>query len=248
MRLILLKLFRVCIASLLVGGIVKPLLAQADPKNNGIPLSGYTGSEEGNFKIFFGGELIGEEKFQIGAEATDYKAWADIHLTLERGKDKVTFKIKPLLQFTKFFEPLTYKVLQEAGDNQMKASIHFKPGSSQAVYETGQETDSREIKLSGDVVVLDDNVFHHYVLLARRYDYSKGGVQEFSAFVPQQFLAGSISVADQGFENIQLGNKTLSLQHLLVDTGEIQISLWLNKQHELQKISVPKSNVDVIRD
>jgi hypothetical protein len=102
--------------------------------------------------------------------------------------------------------------------------------------------------LSGDVVVLDDNVFHHYVLLARRYDYSKGGVQEFSAFVPQQFLAGGISVADKGFENVQLGNKTLSLQHLLVDTGEIQISLWLNKEHELEKISVPKSNVEVLRD
>jgi hypothetical protein len=248
MRLILLNLFRACIASLLVGGIPKPLLAQDNAKINEIPLTSLTGSEQGSFKIFFGGELIGEEKFQIGAEATNYKAWAEIHLTLERGKDKVTFNIKPSLQFTKFFEPLTYKVLQEAGDNHMKASIHFKPETSQALYETGQETDSREIKLSGDVVVLDDNVFHHYVLLAKRYDYSKSGVQEFSAFVPQQFLAGSISVADQGFENIQLGNKTLSLQHLLVDTGDIQISLWLNKQHELQKISVPKSNVDVLRD
>jgi hypothetical protein len=248
MRLVLMNLFNVCIASLLVGGIPNPLLAQANAKSNEIPLPNSTGSEQGNFKIFFGGELIGEERFQIGAEATNYKAWAEIHLTLDRGNDKVTFNIKPSLQFTKFFEPLTYKVLQEAGDNRMKASIHFKPESSQAVYETGQETDSREIKLSGDVVVLDDNVFHHYVLLARRYDYSKGGVQEFSAFVPQQFLAGNISVADQGFESVQLGTKTLSLQHLLVDTGEIQINLWLNTHHELQKISVPKSHVDVLRD
>ena len=248
MKHLLLNLFRLCVASLLIGGGPKQSFAQARAKINQPPLASYTGSEQGSFKIFFGGELIGEERYQISAEATNYKAWAEIHLTLERGTDKVTFNIKPTLQFTRFFEPLSYKVLQEAGDNRMKASIHFRPESSQAVYETGQETDSREIKLSEDVMILDDNVFHHYVLLARRYDYLKAGVQEFSAFVPQQFLAGSISIADKGFEQIQLGNKTLSLQHLLVDTGEIQISLWLNEHHELQKISVPKSNVDVLRD
>ena len=248
MKHILLNLFHLCIASLLIGGIPKLSFAQAKAKMNEPPLASYTGSEQGSFKIFFGGELIGEERFQIVAEATNYKAWAEINLTLERGKDKVTFNIKPALQFTRFFEPLSYNVLQEAGGNRMKASIQFRPESSQAVYETGHETDSREIKLNEDVMILDDNVFHHYILLAKRYDYLKGGVQEFSAFVPQQFLAGSISVADKGFEQIQLGNKTSSLQHLLVDTGEIQISLWLNGHHELQKISVPKSNVDVLRD
>jgi hypothetical protein len=33
-----------------------------------------------------------------------------------------------------------------------------------------------------------------------------------------------------------------------VDTGELQISLWLTESHQLQKISVPKSNVDVLRE
>ena len=206
------------------------------------------GSEQGKFKILFNGEQIGEEKFQIQGEGSNFKASAEIHLTVDREKEKLTFHINPALQFTNRFEPISYQVVQEAGANKTKARINFKPGRSEVVYETGQGKDSREIELKPDVLVLDDNVFHHYILLTRRYDFLKGGLQEFSAFIPQQFLSGTISVDDKGFEKITLSDKTLSLQHLLVDSGELQFSLWLNQRHELLKISVPKSNVDVLRE
>jgi hypothetical protein len=207
----------------------------------------YSGNERGIFRILFNGEQIGEEKFQIVADASNFRAFAEISLTVEREKDKATFTIKPLLQFKKTFEPISYEVLQESGPNKMKAHVNFKPGRSEALYETERQKDPREIELRPDVVVLDDNVFHHYILLARRYDFLKGGVQEFPAFIPQQFLAGTITVEDKGMEKVALGGSPVPLQHLFVDSGELQFSLWLNKRHELLKISVPKSNVDVER-
>ncbi len=206
------------------------------------------GKESGSFRIFFGGEEIGEEKFQIIEEASALKAIAEIRIAVDREKEKVVFLIHAALQFTRSFEPLSYQVVQEAGPNKMRARVNFKPGKSEAIYETGKETDTRQIELKKDVMILDDNVFHHYLVLVKRYDFSKGGQQEFSAFVPQQFLSGGVSVADKGKEMVQIGNKNLSLQHLLVDTGELQISLWLNESHELLKLSVPKSNVDVLRE
>jgi hypothetical protein len=208
----------------------------------------FSGSDQGRFRILFNGEPIGEERFQIIADGSNFKALAEVHLTVEREKDKATFVIKPILLFKKSFEPISYQVIQESGPNRMKAQVNFKPGRSQAIYETAQQKDPREIELSPDVLVLDDNVFHHYILLARRYDFAKGGVQEFSAFIPQQFLAGSISIADKGMEKVTVGGKMLSLQHLFVDSGELQFSLWLNEHHDLLKISVPKSNVDVERE
>jgi hypothetical protein len=195
----------------------------------------YKGNDQGRFKILFNGEQIGEEKFQILSEGTNFKALAETHLTVEREKDKATFIIKAVLQFRKTFEPISYQVIQESGTNRMRAQVNFKPGRSEALYETAQQKDPREIELRPDV-------------LAKRYDFTKGGVQEFSAFIPQQFLAGSISIADKGVEKVAFGGKTLSLQHLFVDSGELQFSLWLNEGHELLKISVPKSNVDVERE
>jgi hypothetical protein len=216
-------------------------------KDENSPLA-FSGSDQGRFKIFFNGEQIGEERFQIVAEGSNFKALAEVHLTVEREKDKATFLIKPILLFKKSFEPISYQVIQESGPNRMRAQVNFKPGRSEAVYETEQQKDPRQIELSPDVLVLDDNVFHHYILLARRYDFAKGGVQEFSAFIPQQFLAGSISIADKGMEKVSVAGKMVSLQHLFVDSGELQFSLWLNEHHELLKISVPKSNVDVERE
>src|SRR5438093_6534358 len=171
-------------------------LSQAKSKLADSPFLNYAGSERGKFKILFNGEQIGEEQFQILGDGSNFKASAEIHLTVEREKENVTFHLNPTLQFTRLFEPISYQVVQEAGVNKTKARVNFKPGRSEAVYETGQEKDSREIELKPDVVILDDNVFHHYILLARRYDFLKGGLQEFAAFIPQQFLAGTISVVD----------------------------------------------------
>jgi hypothetical protein len=228
-----------------LSSVVSPgILAQSKPAS----VTTFEGGEQGSFKIFFSGEVIGFEKYQIAPEGGNFKAVADVRLVLERGSEKVAFNLRPVLQFSKEFEPRAYQIIQESGANRMKARISFRPGKSEAVFETGKEADTREIELKKDVVILDDNVFHHYLLLVRRYDFSKGGVQEFSAFVPQQFTSGGISVEDKGFEQVSIGGKTSSLQHLLVDTGELQISLWLTESHQLQKISVPKSNVDVLRE
>ena len=208
----------------------------------------YSGNESGVFRILFGGEQIGQEKFLITEASSGYKATAEVRLTIEREKQKAVFVLKPVLTLNKFFEPSAYQVTQEDGVNKRTVRVIFKPDKSERIYEAGNEHDTREIELKKDVLILDDNAFHHFILLAKRFDYVKGGVQEFSAFVPQQFLAGGISISDKGKETVKLGEKDFILQHLLVDTGELQINLWLDDRHELKRLSVPKSNIEVIRE
>ncbi len=208
----------------------------------------YSGIESGSFRIFFGGEQIGHEKFQITEASSGFKASAEVRLSIEREKEKAVFVLKPVLTFNKFFEPSAYQVTQEDGVLKRSVRVVFKPEKSERIYEAGNEHDTREIELKKDVLILDDNAFHHYILLAKRFDYVKGGVQQFSAFVPQQFLAGGISITDKGKETVKLGENNLVLQHLLVDTGELQINLWLDESHVLKRISVPKSNIEVIRE
>jgi hypothetical protein len=233
--------------ALLLCGLESNLFGQDKTKPGIAPLL-YSGNEAGSFKILFGGVEIGQEKFQIVEESNVVKASAETRLTIERDHEKIVFVIRPVLQFSRFFEPINYQVVQEAGPNKTKAQVNFKTGMTEAIYDTGKESDAREIQLKKDVLVLDDNVFHQYIILLKRYDFTKGGIQEFSAFVPQQFIAGGVSVADQGIESVQVGNKNLKLQHLLVDTGELKISLWVNEKHELAKLSVPQSNVEVVRE
>lgn len=224
-----------------------PGTAQDKKSGSAAPLL-YSGNESGTFRIYFSGAEIGQEKFQITESGGSVKATAETRLTIERDKERVSFLIRPALEFNRFFEPVSYEIGQESGPNKTKARVTFRGAMSDAVYENGKEIDARQIDLKKDVLVLDDNVFHQYIILAKRYDFAKGGVQEFSAFVPQQFIAGGVSISDKGMEAVQVLNQQLKLQHLLVDTGELQISLWLDNRHNLRKLAVPKSGVEVVRE
>jgi hypothetical protein len=235
------------ILALLITGEHQLLKGENKPKTTESS-GGFSGTDRGSFKIYSDGQLVGRESFQISSDSTNYKATGETLLSLERMKEKVTFNIKSTLQFARNLDPLSYQVVQEAGSNIVRAGVKFKSPSSDVTYEIGKEIDRRTIELQRDVLVLDDNVYHHYILLARRFDYQKGGEQQFTAFIPQQFLAGNVTIADKGNELVDLAGTKILLQHLLVDTGDLQISIWVDPSHSLKKISVPQSKVDVVRE
>ena len=77
----------------------------------------YSGNESGTFRIYFSGAEIGQEKFQITESGGSDKATAETRLTIERDKEKVSFLIRPALEFNRFFEPVSYEIGQESGPN-----------------------------------------------------------------------------------------------------------------------------------
>jgi hypothetical protein len=85
-------------------------------------------------------------------------------------------------------------------------------------------------------------------LLARRYDYDRGGLQEFSAFIPQESVGGVLRMMYKGDEIIQVGGKALSVQHLVIDTSDLKLDLYVEgENHRMVKLEVPSSNVVVER-
>ena len=170
----------------------------------------YSGSESGRFKIFFDGKEIGYEEFKISGNDKLFKASSSTLLTISRQDpeetpeyldeedfeeplpqtprqpvEPVTFLIRSTLRFNELFEPEAYEVVQDAGPNRMRANVRFLPDRSRVTYHSDEGADQRKIELKKNVTILDDNVFHHYLILSKRYDFSQGGIQEFSAFVPQ---------------------------------------------------------------
>ena len=232
----------------------------------------YSGGEHGRFRIFFAGEEIGHEDFAISGSANQIKASSRTQLTIRRDDpveppeyldeedyeespppdrppaEPVTFRIQSTLRFNEQFEPEDYEVVQDAGPNQMKAKVRFLPDRSRVSFVSDEGVDRRRIELKKDVTVLDDNVFHHYLILSKRYDLCRGGIQEFSAFVPQQFLAGGVSVSEVGKEEVEIEDQPYWLRRFLVDTGEFKVNFWLDTDLKLKKLSIPDSEVEVVRE
>ena len=232
----------------------------------------YAGRELGRFRIFFAGKEIGHEDFEISGSAKHLKAISRTQLTISREDpaeppeyldeedleelpppdrppaEPVTFRIQSTYRFTDLFEPEAYEVMQDAGPNRMRAKVEFLPDRSRVSFYSDEGTDQRRIELKKDVTILDDNVFLHYLILSKRYDLCRGGIQEFPAFVPQQFLTGGVSVSEVGKEEVEIEDQPYWLRRFLVDTGEMKVNFWLDSDLRLKKLAIPDSEVEVVRE
>jgi len=94
------------------------------------------------------------------------------------------------------------------------------------------------------IAVLDNNLYHQYAVLARIYDWSKGGVQTFPVIIPQELTPGSITVQSTG--SASADGKTY--EGLKVTTSDLAILLLLDTNHRLMRLEVPDAKVSVIRD
>ena len=96
---------------------------------------------------------------------------------------------------------------------------------------------------SQPIVVLDNNLYHQYAVLARLYDWNKKGAQTFSVLVPQEMTPGSVTVESLGAKDIE-GKK---LDELQVKTEDLELDLYLENQR-LVRIDAPNANAEIIRE
>jgi hypothetical protein len=143
--------------------------------------------------------------------------------------------------------PLSYTWSQkESQSSQLSIDFRALPVRGRYKPVSGEE-EQRDFKLTKDVVVLDDNVLHHYQLVVARYDQTTGGKQTFHAFIPQEALSGVITVEQTGMEPVSVEGETLNLRHLILTTELARVDLWVNDQAHLQVVSVPEAQFKAVR-
>ncbi len=175
-------------------------------------------------------------------------AKAQVQLQVEQDGKSVEVKTFPDLVLNSRFEPLTYSWSQK-GNQSSRLEIDFRKSPARCHYHTvtGLE-DNRDFDLPSDVVVLDDNVLHHYELVIFRLGRSAGGGrQTLKAFIPQEAVPGVLSIEDLGDDPPQAGQHKGKLRHLRMTTELTQIDLWVDKQQRLQRVSNPATQFEAVR-
>jgi hypothetical protein len=226
---------------------VSPVLGAA-PAGAQAPAAAHVDiNDHGIFLIYSGGKNIGTEKFEIRAGAKQVEAQAEIHLRVEEKGKSLDLRTLPNLILDPQMQPLTYDWSQK-GPHSSEVSIDFRSSPVRTHYKTvNGGDDKRDFQLAKDVVVLDDNVIHHYQLLVDRYASTAGGKQTFNAFVPQEALPGVITVEPLGPEPVTVEGTTVSLRHLILSTELARIDLWVDDQSRLQMVSVPEAQFQAVR-
>ena len=197
---------------------------------------------EGVLIVTSGGEVIGRERFRIGRVGDGIEAKAEIELQV--GDTRVRQTTAMTLSFSG--EPRSYEWRMKE-PRSGKIQVTFQDGRAAVVValENGGN-DQKEFHFNTEqVALLDNNVFHHYILLARLYDFTKGGVQTFPVLVPQSVHPDTLTVEDKGLESITAKAGTVLGRRLEVITTDNRIQLWLGENDRLLRLEVPSAGVTV---
>jgi hypothetical protein len=203
--------------------------------------------DEGVFIISLAGSPVGSESFKIHSSLGKVEARGEIRLHIEQNGKTVTVESFPDLVLDPQLRPITYTWNQK-GSQSSRLEVDFRGKVARARYKTtnGSE-DNRDFELPPDVVILDDNVIHHYQLIAARYQAMGGGKQTFPVFVPQEALPSLLTVEDTGNAATTTEAGATALRHLLITTDVTHVDLWLDDQQHLERVSVPAAQLEATR-
>jgi len=128
-----------------------------------------------------------------------------------------------------------------------KASTEFSKGKAINHMSRDGDTSTVEVPLHDNIFILPNGLFYPYTFLAKKYDFEKGGKQEFFGYlVPVEV---QISIEDKGKEMVDFDTTSVQLQKLFVNIGGIvEVNLWVDKNKEITKLSIPMQGIDVYRE
>jgi len=211
--------------------------------------------DSGSFGIFINGKRVGTEKFTIEQRGSEMSV-ANSEITVDDGRSKITqtaeMHVAPngeLLSYV--WKGLTPQKEQSTVEPKDQLLVeHVVPADQ-------KKTDVPYI-LPASTVILDDNFFSQRELLVWRYlatgcvvkpnEGRMCGPSRFGVLVPHQHTSASAVMDLTGREKITIKNQEQELNKFKLESDGVVWTLWVNDDFKVMKMSVPASNVEVVRD
>ncbi|HEV2349114.1 MAG TPA: hypothetical protein VG028_04625 [Terriglobia bacterium] len=204
--------------------------------------------DQGTYSISFNGHPIGTERFKIHSSANKIEAEAEIEIKVLQSSQTLDLKSAPRLVLNQQWEPQTY-VVNQKGTPEFHLEVDFRksPAQSRLRLSNAKADDKREFVLPKDVLIVDDNVVHHYQLLVDRFALKPEKQQSFNAYIPQEATPGILNVRDVGSEDVNFAGRHHPLRHLVVSTEIARVDLWVDEQLHLQRLLIPAAQLEAVR-
>ncbi|MFQ5663114.1 MAG: hypothetical protein ACE5HL_04720 [Terriglobia bacterium] len=198
-------------------------------------------SQKGRLRILQNGQPIGSERYEITATATEIHARGEIELRMDGVKVRQTAslllnrELVPRKYEWKMEEPVkSWRRVEFTGS---QATIRYpleKGKEDQQVFDFG----------SARVAILD--LYHHFLLLARLYDFSQGGPQTVQLFIPQKVQPGPATLELQGVETLTVEGQPQPVRQLSITTEDSRVLLWVTESGGFVRLRAPLENVEVV--
>jgi hypothetical protein len=237
-------IFAGCLFLVSVLSIADPRTSTAKPSRLLAPLpdsSQGISAQKGKFHDTVNGKEVGSEDFEIASAEGGWVARGNATVHSAQGHET---RITSQLQLRADGAPVHYEWSTVTGSKTANASVDFDNGTATVhVQANGGHPFTQQFFFKTPIiVVLDDNLYHQYAILADLYDWSKKGQQTFSVLIPQEMMPGTVTA-----EALDPDNSTgKTLNRLRVRSQDLEITLYLDGSR-LVRVSVPSANAEIVR-
>jgi hypothetical protein len=177
-------------------------------------------AEHGRFNILKDGKKIGTEEFTLAKTGSGYSL---------DGKTTIgDLSISSRMELDDNLVPTSYTASSKEGSVRVKVA---SPISELQTVVNG-ETSSADFRFPDGGVILDNNLFHHYLILLYR---AQAGRNMFPVFVPHDMRLGSATVRSTGPHTFDL------------EVGDITLQATTDANGSLIRLAVPSAKVVVER-
>lgn len=198
--------------------------------------------DKGKFTIKLAGQTVGHEEFDIAPAEGGWLAKGASDIKPPQGTPS---KVTGSLTLQADGSPISYEWSAQS-DKTNGAHIVFANGVARITLEMqGARPFQQDVSFNNPlIVVLDNNLYYQYAVLARIYDWAKGGEQTFPVLIPQELTPGTVRVVSTG--SASADGKTY--EGLKVSSSDLEIQLLLDNNHRLIRLEVAEAKVSVIRE
>jgi hypothetical protein len=198
--------------------------------------------DKGKLRITINGQPVGNEDFEISPSGDGWVEHSSMSAHAPGGGE---IKASGHLRLSVDGAPTHYDWSAEA-QKKATGSVEFVSNTAKCLANLGGASPLRKDFTfeSPRVAVLDNNLYYHFGVLARLYDWKAGGKQTFSVLIPQDMVPGSISVESLGPQDA--GNA--KYEALRVSSPDLEIMVYVDASHRMMRLEVPSSNVTIERE
>ena len=198
-----------------------------------------TARDEATMTISRNGAAVGRESFRI-LQSVGSGRLLTSSAQIAYGDRRVT----PTLSADATGTVLLYRVEVRAGGQLLeRLQATSRPGRLSAMRQTPQGEASKDYVVGAGAVVLDDDVFHHYALLALAH--RTGAV---TVVVPRLGAQHAAQVTSRGDDNVTVDGRTLPATHWSIELPDGAREYWTDARGRLLKVSMPSRGLVALRD
>src|SRR6184192_3195110 len=198
--------------------------------------------DKGKLTIKLGGQTVGHEEFEIARSGGGWLAKGTAEIKPPGGDSS---KVSGSLTLQADGAPVSYDWSAQAGKTNGAHVLLANGVASITLEMQGARPFQQDLSFNSPLIaVLDNNLYYQYAVLARIYDWSKGGEQTFPVLIPQELTPGTVTVLSTGAAAAD--GKTY--EGLKVTSSDLEILLLLDNNHRLIRLEVPAAKVSVMRE